>query len=283
MAFKVLSVLLLVVYVANVSGNKAGLRAVGGHGAAKDEDKEVDWYDCSKKEDGNYPHPFECTKFMSCVARSHAYERNCATCHEHPTTCPDGRTHYNHPADACLWADEAGCTPGTTEGPPPTPTTTARPDPLRCEAEEADDCRTDGWCHDYRWCERHESDHKGKGKPGWKRNGTCPEELNLYFNPNRSNNNLHGGVCDWWENLDEETQAKYNNDPDCIDPHCEWKSNGECSESYIYFHPEKNDGQDVTLECRQRPVGERLVWDQGRKNCHLCSTVFRADGTTPCC
>ena len=40
-------------------------------------DREVDWYDCSDKDDGNYAHPTDNTKFMSCVARRHAYERNC--------------------------------------------------------------------------------------------------------------------------------------------------------------------------------------------------------------
>ena len=37
----------------------------------------VPWYDCSGKEDGNYPHPSDNTKFMSCVAQHYAYEQNC--------------------------------------------------------------------------------------------------------------------------------------------------------------------------------------------------------------
>jgi hypothetical protein len=69
----------------------------------------VDWYDCSGKSDGNYIHPTDCTKFISCVAQTHAYERDCAACHVDPVRCPTGRTHYDHPSDACLWANEAGC------------------------------------------------------------------------------------------------------------------------------------------------------------------------------
>ncbi|MDX3538482.1 hypothetical protein PV721_29880 [Streptomyces sp. MB09-01] len=40
----------------------------------------VDFYDCRGKPDGNYIHPYDCTKFMSCVAGQYAYERNCADC-----------------------------------------------------------------------------------------------------------------------------------------------------------------------------------------------------------
>ncbi|MFI7664831.1 carbohydrate-binding module family 14 protein [Nocardia sp. NPDC049526] len=57
-----------------------------------DEDRLVDWYDCSGKEDGDYPHPDgDTTKFMSCVARSHAYERN----------CPPG-THFDPEQGKCV-------------------------------------------------------------------------------------------------------------------------------------------------------------------------------------
>ena len=239
-------------------------------GEAKDEDRLVDWYDCSEREDGNYIHPNDCTKFMSCVARQHAYERNCAICNENPVNCPTGRLHYHYPQDRCEWADVAGCV--VEEG----------PDPGEPEGCDPDDCQVGGWCHTYWWCEREESDHKGKGKRGVNRTDTCPEEFNLYFNPKK--NDVHGGVCDFWENLDDDTKRDYNNDPECIDPHCEWKPDpdNECSSRYWYFHPDKNDGQDVELNCPARSDGEQLIWDQGRKSCHICSAVLRSDGS-PCC
>ncbi|WP_084512933.1 carbohydrate-binding module family 14 protein [Nocardia mikamii] len=57
-----------------------------------DEDRLVDWYDCSNKDDGNYPHPTgDTTKFMSCVARTNAYERN----------CPPG-THFDSEQGRCV-------------------------------------------------------------------------------------------------------------------------------------------------------------------------------------
>lgn len=70
---------------------------------------QVNFYDCTGKPDGNYIHPTDCTKFISCVAGKYAYERDCPTCHVNPRDCPTGRTHYHAPEDACLWAWEAGC------------------------------------------------------------------------------------------------------------------------------------------------------------------------------
>ncbi|CAG7826095.1 unnamed protein product, partial [Allacma fusca] len=31
-------------------------------------------YDCSGKQDGNYPHPTKCTHYVACVAKTYAYE-----------------------------------------------------------------------------------------------------------------------------------------------------------------------------------------------------------------
>ncbi|CAG7832453.1 unnamed protein product [Allacma fusca] len=38
-------------------------------------------YDCSGKQDGNYPHPTKCTHFVACVGGQHAYEQVCALNH----------------------------------------------------------------------------------------------------------------------------------------------------------------------------------------------------------
>ncbi len=54
-------------------------------------DELIDWYDCSRKEDGNYPHPTDPTKYISCVAKRYAYERN----------CPPG-TRYDPASDSCI-------------------------------------------------------------------------------------------------------------------------------------------------------------------------------------
>jgi len=261
MVSKIFLALALCVCLANADGNQGKVRAL-----EVDETKRSVEYDCSGREDGNYIHPSDCTKFMSCVAQQHAYERDCAACHVDENECPTGRLHYHHPADACLWFSEAGCVIDPQ-------------DPVPCNP---DDCWVDGYCHDYHWCERDESDHKGKGKSGTRKYDTCDPAYNLYFNPNH--NSIHGGVCDFWENLDQDTKDLYNRDPTCIDPHCEWKADPtkDCSATYWYFHPEKNDGQDQELHCPSLPDGEQLVWDQARKSCHTCDSVSDSNGNACC-
>jgi hypothetical protein len=46
---------------------------------------------CADKPDGNYPHPSDPNKFVSCVAQTHAYER----------ACPTGYT-YDPESDMCV-------------------------------------------------------------------------------------------------------------------------------------------------------------------------------------
>lgn len=68
-----------------------------------------------------------------------------------------------------------------------------------------------------------------------------------------------------------------------IDPHCEWKPDtADCSSKYWYFHPDKNNGEDLELYCPRRPDGEQLLWDQNRKSCHTCNSVNGKNGTACC-
>ncbi|GIG55629.1 hypothetical protein Lfu02_00010 [Longispora fulva] len=62
-------------------------------------------YDCTGHADGNYVHPDDCTKFISCVAEKYAYEMD----------CPAG-LHYHHPTDRCEWPEIAGCVTGQPAG-----------------------------------------------------------------------------------------------------------------------------------------------------------------------
>jgi hypothetical protein len=69
-------------------------------------------YDCSGKDDGNYPHPTKCTHYVACVARKHAYEMPCAMNH-------DGKPlHYvawsgpNPRTSRCDYPQVAGCQGG---------------------------------------------------------------------------------------------------------------------------------------------------------------------------
>jgi Chitin binding Peritrophin-A domain len=65
-------------------------------------------YSCEGKDDGNYIHPTDCRKFISCT-NERAAEMDCAICHIDLTTCPTGRLYYNSPTDSCEYLIEAGC------------------------------------------------------------------------------------------------------------------------------------------------------------------------------
>ncbi|CAG7724605.1 unnamed protein product, partial [Allacma fusca] len=88
-------------------------------------------YDCSEKEDGNYPHPTLCTHYVACVAKAYAYEMVCALNHDGKplhyvaSSGPDPRTSH------CDYPEVAGC-----EGPEPEKPTTTAPEVTTTRAPE---------------------------------------------------------------------------------------------------------------------------------------------------
>ncbi|CAL8134208.1 unnamed protein product [Orchesella dallaii] len=72
------------------------------------EEHDIQWYNCAGKPEGNYEHPSDCTRFISCSGEI-ASQRDCANCNVDPVRCPEGRTVYNASVDACLWADVTTC------------------------------------------------------------------------------------------------------------------------------------------------------------------------------
>jgi len=262
--------------------------AVASAGVTKDDHEvnggvEVDGAICKGREIGDYQHPTMCTKFIACASGGRAFEMPCATCHVDATTCPEGVLHFSEEHQQCLEADRAGCgggKPTTTTTRAPTPQPPPRPWPQPGDPCDPDDCKLEGWCHEYYWCERVKDvdGHKGTGKDGYIKYGDCKEAHNLYFNPDV--NPTHGGVCDFFGNLRWAMKKAYNNDPECIDPHCEWKrdpNNRWCANTYQYFHPDRNDGERVILTC---PAG--LLWSQADKNCLDCSDVYDKNGDCCC-
>jgi len=255
-------------------------------------------YDCSPFRVGNHNHPSECTKFISCNDGGLAYEMDCANCTPGDPRCPEGKTNYNYAADACLWPADAGCSGGgggTQPPPPPTPEPTEAPttpgggggdetttDDPGCNP---DNCTTTGWCRWYEWCERDVKEglegHTGKVHWGHKERGECDPAFNLYFNPNITQ---HGGTCDFWFNLPQPIKDAYNADPNCVDPHCEWRElEGECNTQYEYYNPDRF-GDEVKLEtCPQAGHnGEQLYWNHDQKACLHCSQVPKASGGDCC-
>jgi hypothetical protein len=66
-------------------------------------------FDCSNKEDGNYPDPKKCDHYIACVAHKHAYEMPCQQGHN------GQRLHYvwnsgpNPATSRCDYPEVAGC------------------------------------------------------------------------------------------------------------------------------------------------------------------------------
>lgn len=58
----------------------------------------IDWYNCKGVTNGNYYHPCDCHKFITC-SNGYASERNCAACMPDPVKCPDGRTSFDEPSE----------------------------------------------------------------------------------------------------------------------------------------------------------------------------------------
>jgi len=248
------------------------------------EEHPIDWYDCSGKADGNYPHPSDCTRFISCSGGI-ASQRDCANCNPvtHPNGCVDGRTVYNATVGDCLWAYETECVigettdgPSTTEGPTDGPTdgptegpTEGPTDAPPSEGEEGDDCdpelcRNNGYCQSYLRCD----------------NGTLVREEcdeGLVWNPLNPDgtDHIHGGNCDTWESLRPEIEEEYRKDPECLA--CFWKSTGECEREYLYQAPALRHRNVLTLSCNAG-----LVFSEEKETCRRCQDVVKADGN-PCC
>jgi hypothetical protein len=247
----------------------------------------IDWYDCSGKADGNYVHPWECTRFISCSGGI-ASERDCANCDIDPVRCPDGRTVYDPKVDACLWADETTCnasqTPPTdipttttvgsnsTEA-PTTPsnnststdnsiTTTQRPGlPIVNTTCDPLDCETAGYCQNYMMCDEDQT------PPIWVEK---PCGTDLVWNPNGS---PHGGNCDLWSNLDAVTNQTYRLDPNCL--RCFWEEIGDCERDYWYQAPDL-----LTRTVERVSCGAGLVFSFKEKTCLRCAEKDLGSGNT---
>jgi len=96
----------------------------------------------------------------------------------------------------------------------------------------------------------------------------------LFWNPEAINSEIHGGSCDFWENLSNYWQDVYRNQTvkDCPTPPlvCDWKSDDNCDNKY-YYRPDAKYGNGqvyLHLQCPASPPGENpLWWNQEDKSC----------------
>jgi len=240
---------------------------------------------CSSLANGNYYHPDDCNKFVSCSNRL-TYEMDCPICHVDTLTCPDGRLVFDEASDKCLFADETTCTTSssrptstttqtTSTDPPPSSSSTTQSTSSSTTAEptspppggscDPDDCITDGYCKNYTICDPTTKTWVGR---------TCG--LNLVWNPFLPSGrpNPHGGNCDNWSNLLPVTRDEYRNDPDC--GKCYWEEIGECGQTYKYLERNSLSLIPETLSC-----GNGLVFSKAEETCIRCQDKIKtSDGNT---
>lgn len=270
----------------------AALASANAKAASIHEEHPIDWYDCSQQKDGNYVHPSDCTRFISCSGGV-ASQRDCANCHVDPVHCPEGRLVYNSTVDRCLSADQTRCEGGGEDNPTDPPATTEpaqtettpedqtettpggtdppatdapNPDPVEGDDCDPENCRNIGYCQSYLRCD------KETGK--WVAE-SCGE--NLAWNPLNPNgtDQIHGGNCDLWDNLSPEVERKYRTDKDCLA--CFWEARGECNQEYDYQPPNGTHRNVLRLSC-----AEGLVFSQEKETCQRCEDVKRSDGSACC-
>jgi len=212
-------------------------------------------FDCSTQPDGNYAHPTKCaTHFVSCLNKQ-LTERACAA--------------RDFAGGYC------GCEIPTTTS---TTTTTTTPAPVgECNPDE---CQLRGECQCYETCNKETSRWESVECNGNETTG------DLFWNPDL--NSIHGGSCDYYDNLSPAVQELYNKDPNCIPP-CDWyqKPEDECSPRYTYraqFNNQTTAGRESDLTCPQPPSDdlEPLYWNQQKLGCDKRSRVHKLDGVTPC-
>jgi len=65
----------------------------------------IRWFDCTGLSNGDYPHPVEPTRFVTCVDGVYAWESECAACIENPETCPTGLLVFSAAEDMCVYSN----------------------------------------------------------------------------------------------------------------------------------------------------------------------------------
>jgi hypothetical protein len=210
---------------------------------------DVDYYDCTGRHETMETHPFDCTRFMKCD-NGRAHDMACPKCHTHPSSCPNGYLIWDNPNQICNWGDQTECS-----APPPPTTTSAPPGGDECD----ENCVEEGDCQLYKVClGGHWVTEKCDAETWWNSN---------------ANGGAHGGACDFWENLNDEQQDKYRDDPHCPAPPlpCYWRPDADCDNKYWWLEEgQKTNKSEKHLSCPKSPEGISLVWNQDTTGCVHC-------------
>jgi Chitin binding Peritrophin-A domain len=69
----------------------------------------IDYYDCSGKPNGNYLHPFDCTRFIMCT-EGRAADMACPDCDVSDERCAGSKyLFYDAELDRCEWPANTRC------------------------------------------------------------------------------------------------------------------------------------------------------------------------------
>jgi hypothetical protein len=70
----------------------------------------VDYYDCTEKPDGNYIHPTDCSRYITCSS-GHAADKACPDCDPaNVAGCQDSPyMFYDGATDRCVWPSDTAC------------------------------------------------------------------------------------------------------------------------------------------------------------------------------
>jgi len=110
---------------------------------------------------------------------------------------------------------------------------------LSGEQECDENCREEGDCHSYKLCEG----------GSWS-NQACDAET--WWNPAAS---PFGGACDFWDNLSDDQQSKYRDDPECPAPElpCYWREDELCDNKYYWLDVgHKTNKSEQHLACPKK-------------------------------
>jgi len=298
MAMKIaLCFAVLVAAVASAPHKAHGPHDVDGVENSRPNIPDSDIYNCTGHSDGNYNHPTDCTRFISC-SNTRTFDMACGDCDLNNKIECDGEEYlvYRHSTDQCDWPLNTHCF--SRETPPPVPETTAAPAPVPepetetppgdhwCTDGETtwhegdscteEDCHPCGYCHDqvfyYLRCV-----HTIPSDPRGNVTGVVVREEceDLYWNPDHE-----GGSCDFWTGLSPTWQDHWEADARCDIARdvCKWgqEDDDECSGKHWYYEPKVGT---TPLTCP-----EDLLWHQASEGCQpFYKPVTRANGTNcPC-
>ncbi|XP_021967332.1 uncharacterized protein LOC110862441 [Folsomia candida] len=259
---------------------------------------DVTYYNCAGKPDGNYLHPFDCTRFITCH-NGRTADMACGDCDMNNVNGCQGSKYlvYLPAKDWCEWPKDADChawpTDVTTDVPPPVttpkpdepttpenPDSTASPAPCRtlvpgneCNPFKVD-CNQCDWCANrtshYFFCKQDRDENPFKNVTGVWVSGTCAEGY-LIDRTKPLTGSRAGGQCTKWDELDDKVKEDYFREKECdLAPDvCEYtqKPEEKCTKKYSFQKSKNSEIEDGYC----RGVGD--VFDLATENCRPCSDL----------